>query len=106
DPGIRSLYRKLLMEAGYFSIEAGDSQEVFQFLKDQIKDIDVVILDIAMPRISGLTFYEMIRTAYPNAKVIVASVFSEDQQKYFLFGANEYFDKSASNEAFLYKVEK
>jgi CheY-like chemotaxis protein len=105
DPQIRSIYRRLLMGAGYYPIDTGDNPESFHFLKTQVKNIDLILLDIAMPRITGLEFYDMIKTEHPQAKVIVSSVFSEEQQKTFIFKADDYFDKSGPHKVLLEKVK-
>ena len=105
NPKIRFMYRRLLTKSGYFPIDTGDSYEALSFLKENINTIDLIILDLAMPKISGIEFFETIRRTNPKAKVIIASVFSEDQQKYFIFNANDYFDKSSSHRVLLEKVE-
>ncbi len=105
NPKIRFMYRRLLTKSGYFPIDTGDSYEALNFLKENINTIDLIILDLAMPKISGIEFFETIRRTNPKAKVIIASVFSEDQQKYFIFNANDYFDKSSSHRVLLEKVE-
>lgn len=106
DPHIRILYRNLFVQAGYHPVTMGDAKEAFDFLKKELKDIDLILLDIAMPHISGLEFFDMIKKECPNTKVLVSSVFTEDQQKYFVFNADDYFDKSTGNAALLKKVEQ
>lgn len=105
NPKIRLMYRRLLMAAGYYPIDTGDHPDSFRFLKSQVKNIDLFLLDIAMPRISGLEYFKMIREKYPEAKVIITSVFSEDQQKYLIFKADDYFDKSEDHKVLLGKVK-
>lgn len=105
NPQIRNMYRRILREAGYYPIDMSDTSEALDYLKKNIRGIDLVILDLAMPKISGIEFFETIRRTNPQAKVMISSVFSEDQQKYFIFNANDYFDKSMGNKALLEKVE-
>jgi len=105
DAHIRSLYRKFLMRAGYFPIDVGDHPETFRFLRKQIQNIDLILLDIAMPNISGLEYFNMIREEYPQARVMVTSVFTEDQQRTFIRNADDYFDKSGSHKVLLEKVK-
>ncbi len=105
NPRIRFMYRRLLSKSGYFALDAGDTYEVMNYLKENMNAIDLVILDLAMPKISGIEFFETIRRTNPKAKVIISSVFSEDQQKYFIFNANDYFDKSSGNKVLLEKIE-
>ena len=105
DPQVRHLYRKLLKGAGYFPIDSGDHPETIRFLKRQLEEIDLILLDIAMPRVSGLELYELIKKENPHAKVIISSVFSEEQQKFFIFNADGYFDKSRSHRDLLDKIK-
>ena len=105
DPRVRLLYKKVLMGAGYFPIEIGDSPDPVHFLKKQIHNIDLVLLDIAMPKVTGMEIFETIKRERPDAKVIITSVFSEDQQKFFIFKADDYFDKSTSHRILLEKIK-
>lgn len=105
EPKIRMMYRQLFLDAGYFPIDSGDRPETFAFLKKNIADIDLILLDIAMPKITGLEFYEMIKNKNPKTKIIISSVFSENQQKYLIYRADDYFDKSDSHKVLLKKVE-
>ena len=105
DPHIRLLYRKVLMSSGYFPIDMGDERDPMRFVKQQIDNIDLVLLDIAMPKVTGLELFELIKVQRPNAKVIITSVFSEDQQKFFIFKADDYFDKSESHKILLEKIK-
>ncbi len=106
DSYIRNLYNKLLTRAGYISVETPDDYQLYKLLAEKMKDFDLVILDIAMPKISGLEFFEIIRNECPGVKVIVSSVFSEEQQRYFIFNADDYFDKSEGNQILLNKVKQ
>lgn len=106
NPQVRMLYRRLLMTAGYYPIDTGDNPASFRFLENQIKNIDLILLDIAMPRISGRVFYEMIKRNYPQAKVIISSVISEDLQRSVIAEADDYYDKSDDYEVLLEKVNR
>ncbi|MBL8012796.1 MAG: response regulator [Candidatus Omnitrophica bacterium] len=103
DPDIRSLYCQLLAKAGYAALEAGDHPEIADFLQ---KQIDLILLDVAMPRISDLEFYATMRKAYPHAKVIVLSMFSEDRQKVPAFKADDYFHKTQESNVLLEKIKR
>ena len=47
-----------------------------------------------MPHINGRYFCEMMRIKHPQAKIIIASNYALDIQKYMIFDADDYFDKS------------
>ncbi|VAW13487.1 hypothetical protein MNBD_BACTEROID05-781 [hydrothermal vent metagenome] len=102
DQKIRDLYHELFSAAGYNSLEIADRDDVFEFLK---KKIDLIILDLEMPKVSGIDFFEVIKKKYPNTKVIISSNYEVDQQEAQIFTADDYYDKSEGNAALLAKIE-
>ena len=50
--------------------------------------------------------YEQIRKGFPNMKILIASVFTESDQKFFLPNADEYYDKSEDATGLIKKIEK
>jgi DNA-binding NarL/FixJ family response regulator len=59
---------------------------------------DLVILDVRMPQIDGLTCLDLIRKRYPNVKVVMMSVFSDPQhiEAALKRGASGYIVKSVN----------
>jgi DNA-binding NarL/FixJ family response regulator len=57
---------------------------------------DVILLDIRMPEMDGLTCLELIRKRHPTIKVVILSVFSEPEQIQLALrkGASGYIVKS------------
>jgi CheY-like chemotaxis protein len=106
DQKVRFIYHEILSNAGYVTIEVPDSEKVFDFLKKQIKNIDLIILDLIMPKIMGIDFFEVIKEKYPDAKVIISSNYAVDEQEALVFTADGYFDKSEGTQALKEKVEK
>ena len=70
---IRAAFRSLLAEAGGFSV-VGDCGDARRALED-IQELrpDVVLLDITMPKLSGLDAIPMIRKASPRSKIVMAT---------------------------------
>jgi DNA-binding NarL/FixJ family response regulator len=69
-------------------------------LMKNIKDTepDIVLMDIAMPGINGIEAVKMIRTKYPDLKILMQTIF-QDNEKIFdsiLAGANGYILKNTS----------
>jgi len=69
---------------------------------DQVRDLqpDVVLMDIDMPRVDGITGLKLIRKYYPNVMVVMQTVL-EDEDKIFeavRSGAHGYFLKKTSPE--------
>ncbi len=104
DQKVRVIYHELLSNAGYNSLEVTDSDKVFDFLQKQIKKIDLIILDLAMPKITGIDFFEVIKEKYPDTRVIISSNYEVEEQEALVFTADDYYDKSDGNEILLKKV--
>jgi DNA-binding NarL/FixJ family response regulator len=77
--------------------EAGDGAEAVAALRSL--EVDVVILDVSMPRMTGLQAAEAIRREHPDVKVLMLSMHDNEQ---YLFealrsGASGYVLKSAAD---------
>ncbi len=105
DPKIRKIYRKLLTEEDYSVLEAGSWEEITGvLLKD--KEIDIILLDLDMPVVDGTAWFDLMRLYVPRAKVLVASVYSLEDQKRLIDDADGYFDKAQGTEALLSKLKE
>ncbi len=69
EPEIRRLLSRHLKRLGYTVREAGDGEEAAAAAEDEIPD--VVITDMAMPRLGGLELLEKLRSLDPGLPVIV-----------------------------------
>ena len=73
DPDVRLFSVTVLEEHGYTPLEAGDGVEGLKMIKAEKPDL--VILDIMMPRQSGIRLYRELKTdkALKNIHVVVLS---------------------------------
>lgn len=99
---IRKIYRDLLIDEGYYVIEASNANIANETLLRE--DIDLILLDIKMPKIDGGIMYDVIRMFHRKCKVIVTSVYPLDEQRRAIPEAESYHDKSQGSEALLAKV--
>ena len=104
DQKVRLLLHDLLTNAGYNPVEVADNQNVLDFIKKKSQKIDLIILDLAMPKISGIDFFDVIKSSYPNIKVLISSNYPTDDQKVMIFDADDYYDKSDGNNILLEKI--
>ena len=72
---LRTLAAQLLSELGYKVLLAGDGEEALKIYRDQGVQIDLMLLDIVMPRMSGRQVYEAIRKQGSNTPAIFISGF-------------------------------
>jgi PAS domain S-box-containing protein len=81
---VRELLKLFLESLGYTVLPACDGEEaleIFSTLRDQI---DLVILDAVMPKISGPQVIEQMRTLSPNLNCFLLTGYSEEIiQRYF-----------------------
>jgi len=73
DPDVRLFSVTVLEENGYTPLEAEDGESGLKMIKEEKPDL--VILDVLMPRQSGVRLYRELKTskALRNVKVIVLS---------------------------------
>jgi len=70
---IRDLGRAVLEHLGYTVLVAQDGREGLEIYARERDRIDLVILDLAMPGLSGQETLQMIRMLDPTAKVLISS---------------------------------
>ena len=100
---ILDIYLRLLVTAGLIVRRAPDAQTATNILVRE--SIDLILLDIKMPKIDGRTMYEIITEYDPNIKIIVSSVYPVTKQKELIPLAADYYDKSEGSIALLEKVQ-
>ncbi|HYI45252.1 MAG TPA: response regulator [Actinomycetota bacterium] len=84
----------LVRDPGFLVVaEASDGIEAIEMVEKHHPD--VVLLDIAMPRMDGLQALPAIKAAHPLTKVVVLSAFSESEmlEKASGRGADAYLEK-------------
>jgi len=74
DAQVRTELRELLSEEGYTVVTASDGIEAFEKFRDD-KDIDVLLLDIRMPRCTGLQTLDAIRKIDVGSERIFETIF-------------------------------
>lgn len=78
DETSRLITRKILEEFGYSVLEAVDGQEALELFISNRDRIDLVMLDVIMPRLNGREVYDAVRSLDPSVKVLFCSGYSED----------------------------
>ena len=101
---ITSLYSALLSDEGYKVYAANSASEAYGFIKNN--RVDLILLDINMPKAGGGELYEVLRLFNCTVKVIVTSVCTPYEQKKIIKGAADYYDKSEGIDLLLYKIKE
>jgi len=71
EPAIRNLLSRLLEEAGFEAEQAEDGLDGLAKLRERLPN--VIISDLAMPRMSGFEFLAVVRRRFPQIPVFVHS---------------------------------
>lgn len=78
NANVRQLTKEVLEQFGYTVIEAGDGEEAISKFQKSVDSIDLVILDVVMPKKNGREVYETIKLIKPEIKVFFMSGYAED----------------------------
>jgi PAS domain S-box-containing protein len=75
---VRKLVREVLTRKGYTVIEAEDGEEAVRKFLDHQQVIDLLLLDVVMPKKNGKEVYEEISRIKPQVKVLFTSGYTGD----------------------------
>jgi len=76
DSSILELAESALGEFGYTVIPACDGMDAVEKFKENLEKVDIIIMDMVMPKMSGREAYEEIRKHRPEVKVLFISGYS------------------------------
>ena len=104
DNGIRMLMEDALADAGYEPVLACNGLEALEVL--EAKHIDLIILDIMMPKLDGYELLRQLRDSGMDMPVLMVTAKQTlaDKKKGFLLGADDYRVKPFEEEEMLLRV--
>jgi CheY-like chemotaxis protein len=79
EPLVRSLARRVLERGGYGVLVAEDGHEAVQIYEERCQEIDVVLLDLTMPRMGGEEALRELQRIRGDVRVILSSGFSREE---------------------------
>jgi CheY-like chemotaxis protein len=82
EPQIRKMAAAILKKEGIAVVEASNGKEAIERLLAPGPDIRVVLLDMAMPEMTGEEALPSIRQLRPDVRVIVSSGYSDTEVKH------------------------
>jgi len=77
---VRIVTEDILSTLGYRVILAQDGEEAVRIFQERPQDIDLVLMDIAMPRLNGRAAAKAMRVARPDLKVLFTSGYTDRTQ--------------------------
>jgi two-component system OmpR family response regulator len=95
-----------LEHEGYRVTTMGDGPTAVKFMDEQASDVDLVILDLMLPGMSGYAVCESLRASGYDMPVLILSArtLSEDRTRGFDVGANQYLSKPFELDELLSRV--
>lgn len=100
---------KQILEEGPHRVqcdEAKDGNEVLHKTQDHVYDL--VLLDIAMPKVNGIDCLKQIKKEQPRTPVLIISMYPEEQYavRAFKAGASGYLTKQSAADELLLAIKK
>jgi signal transduction histidine kinase len=75
EPGVRKLLARILRAQGYDVFETEDGASALALLNSTNRQMDLVVTDLVMPKMSGTRLAEEIQTRWPAVKLLFVSGF-------------------------------
>lgn len=104
DKNTRRLFQALLQAQGYHVFTAQNGEEALALMDRE--HIDLVVLDIMMPKMDGYAFTQALRESDSNLPILMVSAkqLPEDKQKGFLVGTDDYMTKPVDETEMLLRI--
>ena len=105
DTNTRKLTCDVLSDNGYTPIEARDGIEALEIMDE--KHVDLIIMDVMMPRMDGLELCETIRRAGFQTPILMvtAKETAFDKKQGFIKGTDDYMVKPVDEEEMLLRIQ-
>ena len=105
DKNTRKYFSAVLETQGYTVCTASNGEEALDKIDKEY--VDLVILDIMMPKMDGYTFTEELRKANANLPVLMVSAkqLPADRHKGFIVGTDDYITKPIDETEMLLRVK-
>jgi PAS domain S-box-containing protein len=101
---VRNMVVQFLKKAGYRVFPANDGEEAISLFDRHSGEIEIALLDVIMPKVSGHKVYEHIRNIRPDMPVIFSTGYSRGE--FSQNGHYEIIQKPCSPDVFLKKIRE
>lgn len=105
DKNTRMYFEAVLKNNGYTVTVAQNGEEALAVMDKE--HIDLVVLDIMMPKMDGYEFTKTLRECDNNILILMVSAkqLPLDKNKGFAVGTDDYMTKPVNQEEFLYRIK-
>jgi two-component system, cell cycle sensor histidine kinase and response regulator CckA len=107
ETGVRELIRDCLSRSGYVVLEAKDPKQALELFARNGNQVDLLVTDVVMPRLSGRLLAERLMSMQPTLRVLYMSGYTDDEAvgQSVTNGAS-YLQKPFTPEALVRKVRE
>ncbi|GFO56071.1 histidine kinase [Geomonas sp. Red276] len=107
-PEVRRLTSEVLSSNGYRVIEAVDGEDAVNRFLEHRESVDLVIMDVVMPKMNGKDAYAAIARKNPRTKVLFTSGYTPDDvaRKGVTFAKGNFLPKPSTPQELLKKVRE
>lgn len=105
DKNTRLFFGALLEGAGYSVTTASNGEEALAVLDRE--HVDLVVLDIMMPKMDGYEFTRLLRESMSTLPILMVSAkqLPQDKHRGFSVGTDDYITKPVDDEEMLYRIK-
>lgn len=105
DKNIRLFFGAVLEEAGYTVSSASNGEEALEIMERE--HVDLVVLDVMMPKMDGYEFTRTLREANNNLPILMVSAkqLPADKHMGFAAGTDDYITKPIDDEEMLFRIK-
>ncbi len=106
EKGVRHSFKKILGRLGYEVVTAGDGLEAIE--KAGSESLELVIMDVSMPKMDGLETLQRLKSLYPSLTIIMMTAHSTSDRAITAMkhGAYDYLSKPFENDQLISLIEK
>lgn len=104
EQNIRTLFEEEFEEEGYNVVSTDDGNEALTILDDT--PIDLITLDIKMPKMDGIEFLGKVREKNRDIPIIICTAYNNYRQEFSVWSADGYVLKSVDLTDMKEKVRK
>jgi two-component system, cell cycle sensor histidine kinase and response regulator CckA len=79
EPLLRELGETILTQAGYKILTAPNAEALKSFVAEHDEKIDLLLTDVVMPGMSGPELVRLVRTRWPEVRVLYMSGYADDE---------------------------
>lgn len=104
DKNVRRLMETVLTRYGYEPLSAKDGYEALEVLDR--KHVDLIVLDVMMPRMDGYEFTNTLRMSGCNIPILMVTAreTQNDKKRGFIVGADDYMVKPVDEEEMVLRI--